>query len=100
MYTFLLYLLYLAELHTLVTDLGGSFKWTFDATCTHYIYQGKRGDISKVKELKSIKGKECCVVSPHWIYSVSVCVHVLCPVTVIAKTCQAPSQISYQSYCV
>ena len=83
MYAFLLYLLFLAELHTLVTDLGGSYKWTFDATCTHYIYQGKRGSISKVKELKSIKGKNCFGVSPHWIYSVSVHVHVLCRIAVI-----------------
>ena len=65
-----------AELHTLVTDLGGEFRWSYDSSCTHYIYKGKKSDFSKVKELKPVKKDGCIIVSPQWIYSVSVCMHV------------------------
>jgi hypothetical protein len=60
-----------AELHTIVTDLGGSYQWTLEPGCTHYIYQGKKGDVSKIKEPRQAKRDKCHIVSPQWIYSVS-----------------------------
>jgi hypothetical protein len=60
-----------AELHTIVTDLGGSYQWTLEPGCTHYIYQGKKGDVSKIKEPRQAKRDKCHIVSPQWIYSCS-----------------------------
>ena len=38
-----------AELNDLVADLGGDYKWQYDATCTHFIFQVRRqSDVNQI----------------------------------------------------
>jgi hypothetical protein len=36
------------QLNSLALDLGAEYRWTFDQSCTHFIYQGKATDANKV----------------------------------------------------
>ncbi|XP_033099642.1 DNA topoisomerase 2-binding protein 1-like isoform X2 [Anneissia japonica] len=51
----------------IATELGADFRWTYDPTCTHFIYQGRAKDSSK--ELKLAKEQNKHVVSPHWLFA-------------------------------
>jgi len=54
------------ELYTTVTDLGGTFLWSYDAACTHYLHQGNKPDESfREFVLARHCGKK--IVSPHWL---------------------------------
>lgn len=38
-----------AELNDLVAELGGDYKWQYDATCTHFIFQVRRqSDVNQI----------------------------------------------------
>ncbi len=82
-----------AHLHNLAGTLGAEYRWAFDDTCTHYVYQvnaslclcllvmvkfylprglqGKASDAAKDREVRVAREKGCAVVSPHWITAVS-----------------------------
>ncbi|KAK3591402.1 hypothetical protein CHS0354_005324 [Potamilus streckersoni] len=54
-----------AEYNDIVSELGGDYMWTYDSTCTHFIFQGKTNDTSK--EFKVAKEHKKIIVSPYWL---------------------------------
>lgn len=52
-----------SDVHAKVKVLGGQFRWSYDATVTHYIFGGKAMD----KEVKLAKESSKSIVSPDWI---------------------------------
>nr|XP_036878822.1 DNA topoisomerase 2-binding protein 1 [Manis javanica] len=54
-----------SELHGIAASLGADYRWSFDETVTHFIYQGRPNDTNR--EYKSVKGKGVHVVSEHWL---------------------------------
>ncbi|PIK57371.1 putative DNA topoisomerase 2-binding protein 1 [Apostichopus japonicus] len=53
------------ELHRLVKSLGGDVKWRLDATCSHFIFQGKSNDTDK--EFRRARKGNVSIVSPEWL---------------------------------
>ncbi|KAF6720545.1 DNA topoisomerase 2-binding protein 1-A [Oryzias melastigma] len=53
------------ELNAVAASLGADFRWAFDDTVTHYIYQGRVGDNSR--EYKGAKERGVHVVSQCWL---------------------------------
>ncbi|KAM4606619.1 DNA topoisomerase 2-binding protein 1 [Polymixia lowei] len=53
------------ELNAIAASLGAEFKWSFDDTVTHYIYQGRVGD--NTREYRGVKERGLHVVSQHWL---------------------------------
>ncbi|XP_076868343.1 DNA topoisomerase 2-binding protein 1 [Brachyhypopomus gauderio] len=53
------------ELNAIAASLGADFRWSYDDSVTHYIYQGKVGDNSK--EYRAVKDRGLHVVSQHWL---------------------------------
>lgn len=47
----------------------GCFRWSFDETVTHFIYQGRPNDTNR--EYKSVKERGVHIVSEHWLLEVS-----------------------------
>lgn len=45
------------------------FRWSFDETVTHFIYQGRPNDTNR--EYKSVKERGVHIVSEHWLLEVS-----------------------------
>ncbi|XP_032725151.1 DNA topoisomerase 2-binding protein 1 [Lontra canadensis] len=43
----------------------GCFRWSFDETVTHFIYQGRPNDTNR--EYKSVKERGVHIVSEHWL---------------------------------
>lgn len=54
------------ELHDLVTTLGGTFLWTYDGSCTHYLHQGNQVEES-FKEFRVARHSGKKIVSPAWL---------------------------------
>lgn len=54
------------ELYELVTSLGGTFLWAYDAACTHYLHQGNRVD-ETFREFRLAKHCGKLIISPHWL---------------------------------
>ncbi|XP_071788346.1 DNA topoisomerase 2-binding protein 1-like isoform X1 [Asterias amurensis] len=54
-----------AEYNTLAVSLGAEFRWTFDDSCTHFIFKGRANDTSK--EFRAAKSKGMRIVSPVWL---------------------------------
>uniref|UniRef100_H2Z8T6 BRCT domain-containing protein n=1 Tax=Ciona savignyi TaxID=51511 RepID=H2Z8T6_CIOSA len=54
-----------AEICKTVTRLGGAFRWNYDSTCTHFVFQGRSNDINKEFRTARTDGK--FIVSPHWV---------------------------------
>uniref|UniRef100_A0A3Q3IZ31 BRCT domain-containing protein n=1 Tax=Monopterus albus TaxID=43700 RepID=A0A3Q3IZ31_MONAL len=54
-----------SELNAIAASLGADFRWTFDDTVTHYIYEGRVGD--NTQEYRGVKKKGVHVVSQHWL---------------------------------
>ncbi|XP_036747981.2 DNA topoisomerase 2-binding protein 1 isoform X1 [Manis pentadactyla] len=54
-----------SELNGIAASLGADYRWSFDETVTHFIYQGRPNDTNR--EYKSVKGKGVHVVSEHWL---------------------------------
>ncbi|XP_043364842.1 DNA topoisomerase 2-binding protein 1 isoform X2 [Dermochelys coriacea] len=54
-----------SELNAVAVSLGADYRWCFDETVTHFIYQGRQNDSSK--EYKSVKERGIHIVSEHWL---------------------------------
>ncbi|CAK8679700.1 unnamed protein product [Clavelina lepadiformis] len=52
-------------LSSMVTELGGEFRWTYDSLCTHVLFQGKHNDTNK--EFRTARSDGKIIVSPHWV---------------------------------
>lgn len=55
-----------SQLHDLAVQLGATFAWTFDATCTHYIHQANM-EIENFAEFKIVRRLKKIMVSPNWL---------------------------------
>lgn len=55
------------ELNEVVVQLGGSYVWSYDDSCTHFVFVGKNNDITKEFREARSQGKK--IVSPEWIYA-------------------------------
>nr|XP_056713980.1 DNA topoisomerase 2-binding protein 1 [Euleptes europaea] len=54
-----------SELNAITASLGGDYRWSFDETVTHFIYQGKQNDSNR--EYKSVKERGIHIVSDLWL---------------------------------
>uniref|UniRef100_A0A7M4EKL8 DNA topoisomerase II binding protein 1 n=1 Tax=Crocodylus porosus TaxID=8502 RepID=A0A7M4EKL8_CROPO len=54
-----------SELNSIAASVGADYRWCFDETVTHFIYQGRQNDSNK--EYKSVKEKGIHIVSEHWL---------------------------------
>ncbi|XP_045153750.1 DNA topoisomerase 2-binding protein 1 [Echinops telfairi] len=54
-----------SELNGIAASLGADYRWSFDETVTHFIYQGRPNDTNR--ELKSVKERGVHIVSEHWL---------------------------------
>ncbi|XP_012580437.1 PREDICTED: DNA topoisomerase 2-binding protein 1 isoform X2 [Condylura cristata] len=54
-----------SELNGIAASLGADYRWSFDETVTHFIYQGRPNDTNR--EYKSVKERGVHIVSEHWI---------------------------------
>ncbi|XP_031201771.1 DNA topoisomerase 2-binding protein 1 isoform X1 [Mastomys coucha] len=54
-----------SELNGVAASLGAEYKWSFDETVTHFIYQGRANDSNR--EYKSAKERGVHIVSEHWL---------------------------------
>lgn len=55
------------EIYQVAECLGAEFLWTYNETCTHFIYAGKLSDTNK--ELKTAKEQNKHIVNVNWIYA-------------------------------
>ncbi|KAM4028937.1 DNA topoisomerase 2-binding protein 1 isoform 2-T2 [Anomaloglossus baeobatrachus] len=54
------------ELNGIASALGAEYRWCFDESVTHFIYQGKQNDTNR--EFRSIKERTGIhIVSEHWL---------------------------------
>ncbi|XP_030062412.1 DNA topoisomerase 2-binding protein 1 isoform X2 [Microcaecilia unicolor] len=53
------------DLNGIAASLGADYRWCFDETVTHFIYQGKQNDNNR--EYKSVKERGIHIVSEHWL---------------------------------
>ncbi|XP_077927806.1 DNA topoisomerase 2-binding protein 1 isoform X5 [Halichoerus grypus] len=53
------------ELNGIAASLGADYRWSFDETVTHFIYQGRPNDTNR--EYKSVKERGIHIVSEHWL---------------------------------
>ena len=54
------------EMHDLVTELGGTFVWSYDTSCTHYIHQGNMME-ETFREFRTVRQHGKWIVSPWWL---------------------------------
>ncbi|XP_060541893.1 LOW QUALITY PROTEIN: DNA topoisomerase 2-binding protein 1-like [Pantherophis guttatus] len=54
-----------SELNAIAASLGADYRWCFDETVTHFIYQGRQNDNNR--EYKSAKERGIYIVSEHWL---------------------------------
>ncbi|XP_068261378.1 DNA topoisomerase 2-binding protein 1 [Nyctibius grandis] len=54
-----------SELNAVAASLGADYRWCFDETVTHFIYEGGQNDNNK--EYKSVKERGIHIVSEHWL---------------------------------
>ncbi|KFM76256.1 DNA topoisomerase 2-binding protein 1, partial [Stegodyphus mimosarum] len=54
------------ELNEIVSSLGGDYLWSYDNTCTHFVFTGKSNDLAKEFREARSQGKK--IVSPEWLY--------------------------------
>ncbi|CAN2389693.1 Topoisomerase (DNA) II binding protein 1 [Pristimantis euphronides] len=56
------------DLNSIAASLGAEYRWCFDETVTHFIYQGKQNDTNR--EFRSVKERSGIhIVSEHWLLS-------------------------------
>ncbi|XP_068120933.1 DNA topoisomerase 2-binding protein 1-A-like, partial [Hyperolius riggenbachi] len=54
------------ELNGVAASLGAEYRWSFDESVTHFIYQGRQSDTNR--EYKSVKERSGIhIVSEHWL---------------------------------
>uniref|UniRef100_A0A8D0LAS5 DNA topoisomerase II binding protein 1 n=1 Tax=Sphenodon punctatus TaxID=8508 RepID=A0A8D0LAS5_SPHPU len=54
-----------SELNAIADSLGADYRWCFDETVTHFIYQGRQNDNNR--EYKSVKERGVHIVSEYWL---------------------------------
>ncbi|XP_021513071.1 DNA topoisomerase 2-binding protein 1 isoform X1 [Meriones unguiculatus] len=54
-----------SELNGIAASLGAEYRWSFDETVTHFLYQGRANDSNR--EYKSAKESGVHIVSEHWL---------------------------------
>ncbi|XP_077158778.1 DNA topoisomerase 2-binding protein 1 isoform X2 [Paroedura picta] len=54
-----------SELNAMTASLGGDYRWSFDETVTHFIYQGKQNDNNR--EYRAVKERGIHIVSDLWL---------------------------------
>lgn len=54
-----------SELNGIAASLGADYRWNFDETVTHFIFQGRQNDTNR--EYKSVKERGIHIVSEHWL---------------------------------
>ncbi|XP_058878639.1 DNA topoisomerase 2-binding protein 1-A-like isoform X1 [Acipenser ruthenus] len=54
-----------SELNATAASLGADYRWSYDETVTHFIYQGRQNDTSR--EYKAVKERDVHIVSQHWL---------------------------------
>ncbi|XP_053525000.1 DNA topoisomerase 2-binding protein 1 isoform X3 [Artibeus jamaicensis] len=54
-----------SELNGIAASLGADYRWSFDETVTHFIYQGRQNDTNR--EYRSVKERGIHIVSEHWL---------------------------------
>ncbi|XP_074641236.1 DNA topoisomerase 2-binding protein 1-like isoform X2 [Tubulanus polymorphus] len=52
-----------AEYHNIAGPLGADYRWTYDSSVTHLLYQGRGTD----KEYKTAKQQKKFIISPYWL---------------------------------
>ncbi|KAG8198438.1 hypothetical protein JTE90_022176 [Oedothorax gibbosus] len=55
------------EIIEIVAALGGDYVWTYDSSCTHYVFAGKANDLTKEFREARSQGKK--IVCPQWVYA-------------------------------
>ncbi|XP_069765206.1 DNA topoisomerase 2-binding protein 1 isoform X2 [Narcine bancroftii] len=55
------------DLNAIAASLGADYRWSYDETVTHLIYQGRQNDTSR--EYKSVKEKGIHIVSEYWLFA-------------------------------
>ncbi|XP_075683232.1 DNA topoisomerase 2-binding protein 1 [Rhinoderma darwinii] len=56
------------DLNGVAASLGAEYRWCFDESVTHFIYQGKQNDTNR--EFRSVKERTGIhIVSEHWLLS-------------------------------
>lgn len=53
------------QLNNIAAALGADYRWSYDDSCTHLIYQGKPSDLSR--DLRKAKAQGKFIVSPEWL---------------------------------
>ncbi|XP_054711049.1 DNA topoisomerase 2-binding protein 1-like [Uloborus diversus] len=56
-----------SEINEIVASLGGDYLWSYDKTCTHFVFSGKPNDTTK--EFREARAQGKIIVSPEWVYS-------------------------------
>ncbi|XP_077996567.1 DNA topoisomerase 2-binding protein 1-A-like [Glandiceps talaboti] len=54
-----------SDYNTMATGLGAEYIWTYDNSCTHFIYKGRNNDSSK--EYRQVKEHGKQIVHPNWL---------------------------------
>lgn len=54
------------NLYQTVAELGGDYRWAYDHTVTHFVFQGRSNDTNKEFRLAREQGK--VIVSPEWVW--------------------------------
>ncbi|GIY02565.1 DNA topoisomerase 2-binding protein 1-A [Caerostris darwini] len=55
------------ELNEIVISMGGEYLWSYDSSCTHFVFTGKANDLSKEFREARSQGKK--IVCPEWLYA-------------------------------
>ncbi|CAH1774144.1 unnamed protein product [Owenia fusiformis] len=55
-----------ADFNSIANALGADYRWTYDTSCTHFIYQSNRSN-DMTKEFRLAKEQAKHIVSPHWL---------------------------------
>ncbi|XP_078670927.1 DNA topoisomerase 2-binding protein 1-like isoform X2 [Branchiostoma floridae x Branchiostoma belcheri] len=54
-----------SDYNDLACSLGADYRWTYDETVTHFIFQGRANDTTK--EFRTARSQGKTIVSPHWL---------------------------------
>lgn len=55
------------EMKATVESLGGTYCWAYNASCTHFIYEGKAGEVLP-RDVRQARDEGKKLVSPKWVY--------------------------------
>ncbi|XP_066278683.1 DNA topoisomerase 2-binding protein 1-like [Branchiostoma lanceolatum] len=54
-----------SDYNDLANCLGADYRWTYDESVTHFIFQGRANDTTK--EFRTARSQGKTIVSPHWL---------------------------------